>query len=74
MLGTKDYRDQIAEALKGQQADYVEVHLEESDVCRIQYRGSELEDIGLSASIGGNTRALVKGGWGFVSFDNLSDL
>jgi len=71
---TRDYRDQIAGALKGHQADYIEIHLEESDVCRIQYRGRELEDISVSASIGGNARALVKGGWGFVSFDNLSGL
>ena len=74
MRVTRDYRDQIAEALKGHQADYIEVRLEESEACRIQYRGRKLEDISMSASIGGNTRALVRGGWGFVSFDNLSGL
>ncbi|HJX70058.1 MAG TPA: TldD/PmbA family protein [Dehalococcoidia bacterium] len=68
------YRDQIVGALKGHEADYVEIRLEESEASRIQYRGRELENISKSTSLGGNARALVKGGWGFVSFDELSNL
>ena len=68
------YRDQIAESLKGHQADYIEIRLEESQATRIRYRGRELEDIGSSASFGGNVRALVNDGWGFVSFNELDDL
>lgn len=67
-------REQIADALKGQDADYIEVRIEEREASRIQYRGRELEDIGRSTSLGGNVRALVKGGWGFVSFNELSGL
>jgi len=67
-------RDQIISALKGQRADYIEVRIEERETSRIQYRGRELEDIGRSTSLGGNARALVKGGWGFVSFNELSGL
>jgi len=67
-------RDQIAEALKGYHADYIEVRIEESESTRIQYRGSELEDIGRTTSLGGNVRALVRGGWGFISFNDLSQL
>lgn len=67
-------RDQVSEALKEHEADYIEVRLEESESSRIQYRGKELEDISKSTSLGGNARALVKGGWGFVSFNNLDDL
>ena len=33
-----------------------------------------LESIGKSASVGGNIRALVRGGWGFVSFNSLENL
>ncbi|GAG06603.1 unnamed protein product, partial [marine sediment metagenome] len=69
-----DMRDQIASALKGQRADYIEVRIEERETSRIQYRGRELEDIGRSTSLGGNARALVRGGWGFVSFNDLSGL
>ena len=61
-------------ALKGYSADYVEVRLEESQTSRITYRGRELESIGKTSAIGGNVRALVRGGWGFVSFNNLDKL
>jgi len=65
---------QLAEAVKGYSADYIEARLEQSQRSHIIYRGRELESIGQSTAVGGNVRALVKGGWGFVSFDNLSDL
>ncbi|MFH1031047.1 MAG: TldD/PmbA family protein [Chloroflexota bacterium] len=65
---------EITETLKKFSADYIEVHLEESQSSHIGYRGRELESIDRTASTGGNVRALVKGGWGFVSFNNFSDL
>ncbi|MFB0559580.1 MAG: TldD/PmbA family protein [Dehalococcoidales bacterium] len=65
---------QLAEALKRYSADYIEVHLEESQTSHITYRGRELDSIGKSGAIGGNVRALVRGGWGFVSFNNLDKL
>ncbi|MFA5367869.1 MAG: TldD/PmbA family protein, partial [Dehalococcoidia bacterium] len=74
MSSIENARDVITEALKGHDADYIEVRLEERESSRIQYRGRELEDIGRSASLGGNVRALVRGGWGFVSFNELNGL
>ena len=65
---------QLAEAVKGYSADYIEARLEQSQRSHITYRGKELESIGQAAAVGGNVRALVRGGWGFVSFNNLSDL
>jgi len=65
---------QLAEALNGYNADYIEAHLEESQSSYITYRGKELESIGRTTAIGGNVRALVRGGWGFVSFNNLDEL
>jgi len=65
---------QLADTLRGYNADYIEAHLEESQTSHITYRGRELESIGKSSAIGGNVRALVKGNWGFVSFNDLSDL
>jgi len=67
-------RDELANASKGHNADYVEIRLEESQVTRIVYRGQRLEEIGRTTSLGGNVRALVKGGWGFVSFNNVNGL
>jgi len=65
---------ELTEVLKGHNADYIEAHLEESQSSYITYRGKELESIGRATAIGGNVRALVKGGWGFVSFNSLDTL
>lgn len=67
-------RNELTSILKGHNADYVEIRLEESQSTRIVYRGPLLEEIGRTSSIGGNVRALVKGGWGFVSFNNIDGL
>jgi TldD protein len=67
-------QDKIANSLKGHKADYIEIRLEESQATRIIYRGNRLEEIGRTSSLGGNVRALVKGGWGFVSFNNADKL
>ncbi|MEE9365344.1 MAG: TldD/PmbA family protein [Dehalococcoidales bacterium] len=65
---------ELAEFIKRDDADYIEAHLEESQTSHIVYRGRELDSIGRSEAVGGNIRAMVKGGWGFVSFNNLEDL
>ena len=65
---------ELAETLKKYHADYIEAHLEESQAGYIAYRGRELDSIGRSTAIGGNIRAMVKGAWGFVSFNDLDGL
>ena len=67
-------RDRIAKALKGHNAEYVEIRLEESQGTQIRYRGRELEETGRTSDVGGNVRALAGGGWGFVSFNGLDEL
>ncbi len=74
MTDIADIGRQLAEAIKQYDAEYIEARLEESQTSHITYRGRELESIGRAASIGGNVRALVRGGWGFVSFNSLSEL
>ncbi len=74
MPDIKAIGEQLAEILKKQRADYIEAHLEESYTTSISYRGKQLESIGKSISVGGNVRALIKGGWGFVSFNDLVNL
>ena len=54
---------ELAQILKRQNADYIEAHLEEGQFSSISYRGKQLESISKTSSIGGNVRALVKGGW-----------
>ena len=65
---------QLTEAFNSYSADYIEAHLEESQSSYITYRGRELESIGRATVTGGNVRALVRGGWGFASFNNLDEL
>ncbi len=65
---------QVADLLKKYNANYVEVHLEENQTNHIAYRGKKTESVNKSNSIGGNVRALVKGGWGFVSFNSFDEL
>ncbi len=69
-----DLREEIEKALRGWDADYIEVRVDETTATRIVYRGRELEEIGRSRSFGGNVRALYRGGWGFVSFNDPRDL
>jgi TldD protein len=66
--------EQLSEAFKAHEADYIEARLEESRSSHITYRGRQLESIGKTTAVGGNVRALVSGGWGFTSFNDLNDL
>src|SRR3990172_8586264 len=67
-------RDIIEAALRGHNADYIELRIEENAATRISYRGRELEDLGRTANGGGNVGVVVRGGWGFVSFNALDGL
>lgn len=67
-------QEQLQAALRGLNADYVDARYELSEGTRIVYRGRELDDITRSRSAGGSVRALVRGGWGFVSFNGPEDL
>lgn len=67
-------RDEIEAALRGHDADYVEIRLDDTVSNRIMYRGKELEEIGRTHGFGGNARALLNGGWGFVSFNEPAGL
>jgi TldD protein len=67
-------RDELANALKIPGADYLEIRIEANKATRLVYRGKRLEEVGRTSSLGGNVRALVKGGWGFVSFNNIQNL
>jgi TldD protein len=67
-------RQKLLTVLRGQKADYIEIRLDESMSSRLAYRGDRLEEAGRTSSTGGNVRALVKGGWGFVSFNDIDKL
>ncbi|MBA7559807.1 hypothetical protein ES708_01422 [subsurface metagenome] len=74
MTSIESISHELTELIKRYGADYIEAHLEESQTSHIIYRGKELDSIGKATSMGGNVRALVKGAWGFVSFNNITEL
>ena len=59
---------------KRNQADYLELRWEEFLETRIHYAGKELAGVRQKIVRGGNVRALVNDGWGFVSFNKLEQL
>ncbi|MFU8796109.1 MAG: PmbA/TldA family metallopeptidase [Dehalococcoidia bacterium] len=67
-------RDRLTDALKGLDADYVEIRFEDSHHTSIVYKGRSLEEMSRARNSGGSIRALVRGSWGFVSFDRLDGL
>jgi TldD protein len=64
----------LSAELKKRKADYLEARFEENQTSHITYRGKGMESIGRSTASGGNVRALIKGGWGFTSFNELDKL
>ena len=68
-----DIRGRIEEALKGHDARYIEIRVEEAEGTHIRYRGRELEEIAHTTGVGGCVRALA-GGWGFASFNEAEGL
>jgi TldD protein len=70
----RQMKEELSAALRGKKADYIEIRLEESSSSRLAFRGRRLEEAGRTSSAGGNVRALVQGGWGFVSFNDASRL
>ncbi|MCK4258309.1 MAG: TldD/PmbA family protein [Halanaerobiales bacterium] len=56
------------------QVDYLEIHLEDSNMMTIDVKKSKVESINTDFIYGGNVRTLSKGGWGFVVFKDLAEL
>jgi TldD protein len=74
LLNREEIYQRLTETIKRQAADYIEARFEESESTQIQYQGKELENVGSLTTTGGNVRAQVGGGWGFVSFNELGEL
>ena len=67
-------RELMRDALRGHDADYIEIRIKESRSTHLRYIGRKLEEIGVNSVRGSNVRAVVKGGWGFVCFNDLSHI
>ena len=67
-------RDRMEDALRDSGADYAEIRIERAQSTSLSFRGPELDEITASSSVGGVARALVRGGWGLVTFNDLDGL
>ena len=68
-------RNIIAAALKGSQADYTELRIEEREASNVVYRGKDLETADAVIDTGGIVRCLCRNnGWGIATFNSLDDL
>ncbi|MGB3615508.1 MAG: TldD/PmbA family protein [Elainellaceae cyanobacterium] len=56
------------------QVDYLAIRLEFSETVAIALRGQQIDTLNEGISIGGQVRACHRGGWGFASFNRLSEL
>ena len=67
-------RERIEKALRKTDAEYTDIRIEGVTSSWVNFRGEELDIIGSSRTLGGIVRALVKGGWGYATFNDLSTL
>ncbi|MGC1394211.1 MAG: TldD/PmbA family protein [Coleofasciculaceae cyanobacterium] len=54
--------------------DYLEIRVEQSESTAISFRGSQLDAVDRNFNLAGGIRACHKGGWSFVTFNNLAQL
>jgi len=74
MIQLENLTGELAAELKKPDADYLDARLEASRTSHITYRGRRLDSAGRASAAGGNVRALCRGGWGFVSFNEPGEL
>ncbi len=67
-------RQRMEDALRASDAEYADVRIERVASTSTAFRGKDLDHLDASSTVGGIVRALVKGGWGFATFNDLSDL
>ena len=67
-------RERIEKALRKSSAEYTEIRIESATSSWANFRGEELDSIGSAKSLGGIVRALVRGGWGYATFNELNGL
>jgi len=67
-------RERMEKALRTSDAEFAEIRIESATSSWVNFRGEELDSIGSASTLGGIVRALVKGGWGYATFNDLGDL
>ena len=71
-----NYLNQLADLIARykKQVDFLAIRLEQAEGTNIVLRGKVIETLSEGISLGGQVRACHRGGWGFATFNKLSDL
>ncbi|MGE5560268.1 MAG: TldD/PmbA family protein [Chloroflexota bacterium] len=69
-----DLRNLLTDAVKRPDVDFLEIRFEDEDVTAFTLHGDKVDEVSQAENRVGNVRALVRGGWGFVSFNDLTRL
>lgn len=64
----------LTSLVRGKPCDYLEIRVEETEGTRIEFRGPALETLSVTRDRGACVRALLGGGWGFASGNDLDRL
>jgi TldD protein len=67
-------RERLEKALRQSNVEYCDIRIEDVTSSWVRYRGEELDDLGSSKTLGGIVRALYKGGWGYSTFNDVSQV
>ena len=72
----EDKRNLISDIIQRyeKQVDFLSIRLEEAEGSNILIRNGQVETISEGTSVGGQIRAGYKGGWGFATFNDLTQI
>lgn len=72
----EDKRNFIADIIQRyqKQVDFLSIRLEEAEGSNILIRNGQVETISEGTSVGGQIRACYKGGWGFATFNDFTQI
>lgn len=72
----QDYRNQLSDLMNRyrHRVDFLTIRLEKAEGSNIVLRGNQVETLSEGISLGGQIRACYQGGWGFATFNDLSQI
>jgi TldD protein len=71
-----DYHNLLSELIERyrDRVDYLAIRIDESEGSNIVLRGDKIETLSEAIAIGAQVRACYKGGWGFATFNQISNI
>jgi len=72
----QDYSNQLSDLIKiyRNRVDFLSIRLEKAEGSNIVLRNNQTETLSEGISLGGQVRACFKGGWGFSTFNDLTQI